>query len=258
MSLPLERYARQAIDLEELGSVLPVASKAIAYDLEDLRKLHELTWARRMVRLREGAIFFGDQLMMPEGTYAGVLAYPPAITKTTTSINGTVNLWNNLIYSPIPQNLVMAPQIFRLAIPAKITTSTSPANIGFNPLINSTGTWTTGGTAVSGGSTLGASGNIALTASITNAFYYIVGDLTIRNAGTASVLVGMFHYVSTQGTSGGLAGPAALGTGHNLLFGGTAVTVDTAETAQSFQLGGVHTVTTITHNIEQAHWMDWN
>jgi hypothetical protein len=31
---------------------------------------------------------------MPEGTYGGLLAYPPAQTITTTSINGTVNLWD--------------------------------------------------------------------------------------------------------------------------------------------------------------------
>jgi hypothetical protein len=36
------------------------------------------------------------------------------------------------------------------------------------------------------------------------------------------------------------------------------VTVDTQTTAQSFQLGAVHTVTSITHNIEQIHFMDWN
>ena len=43
------------------------------------------------------------------------------------------------------------------------------------------------------------------------------------------------------------------------MFGGTNATVDTQlGGTQSFQLGGVHTVTTITHNIEQIHWMDWN
>jgi hypothetical protein len=68
----------------------------------------------------------------------------------------------------------------------------------------------------------------------------------------------MFQYISTQGTSGGLAGPAAVGTGHNLMCGGTAVTPDVQTTGQSFQLGAVHTVTTITHNVEQIHWCDWN
>jgi hypothetical protein len=253
-SLPIERYAKQAFEREASGIYTPVASKRIAADLDDLQRLYRLTWERRQRAIMED----GCPIGMPEGTFAGVLNYPAAQTVTTTSLNGTVNLWLNMIYTQIPINSVMAPQIYRIVLAAKITTSTSPANIGFNPLINNAGTWTTGGTAVAGGSTLGASGNIALTASITNAFYIIKGDLTIRNPGTSSVVVGMFEYKSTQGTAGGLAGPAAIGTGHNLLFGGTAVTVDTQTTGQSLQFGAVHTVATITHNIEQPHFMDWN
>ena len=254
MALPLERWARDAVNLERQGAFWPVADSRVLADIEELKRLHRMTWARRQRDLIQA----GVPLNMPEGTYGGLIAYPNAQTITTTSINGTVNLWSNLVYTPIPANSVMAPQVYRIIVSAKITTSTSPGNIGLNPLINSTGTWTTGGTAVSGGSTLGATGNVALTASITNAFYYVMGDLTIRSAGTSSSVVGMFHYVSTQATSGGLAGPAATGTGHNLLFGGTAVTVDTQTTGQSFQLGAVHTVTTITHNVEQLHMMDWN
>jgi hypothetical protein len=254
MSFPFERWAKQAVERERLGDYLPVASRQVAQDIEDLKRLHRMTWERREADLVKS----GLPLMMPEGTYAGLLAYPSAQTITTTSLNGEVNLWLNMIYTPIPINSVLSPQVFRCMLAAKITTSTSPANIGFVPRINSVGTWTTGGTAVSGGTTLGATGNVALTASITNAFYYILGDLTIRNSGTSSVIVGMFHYVSTQGTSGGLAGPAAIGTGHNLLFGGTSATVDTQTTGQSLQFGGVHTVATITHNVEQPHFMDWN
>jgi hypothetical protein len=255
MALPIERWARQAVDLEYAGRIdRPVADKRVLQDISDLARLHKATWKRRELQIRES----GVPTMMPEGTYGGLLAYPPAQTITTTSLNGTVNLWDNLTYSPIAKNSVLAPQVYRVAICAKITTSTSPGNIGLNALINNTGTWTTGGTAVSGGSTLGATGNVALTASITNAFYYVVGDLTIRNAGTSSVIVAMLHYTSTQATSGGLAGPAAVGAGHNLMFGGTSVTVDTQTTGQSFQLGAVHTVATITHNVEQIHFMDWN
>jgi hypothetical protein len=42
------------------------------------------------------------------------------------------------------------------------------------------------------------------------------------------------------------------------MFGGTTVTPDLQTAASSFQLGATHTVTTITHNIEQLHFMDWN
>jgi hypothetical protein len=197
---------------------------------------------------------------MAEGTYGAMMAYPNPATVTTTSISGTVNLWPQTIYTPIPPNGTLAPQAYRLIVAAKITTAATPGNIGFNPTIGATGAWTTGGTGVAGGATLGASGNIALTASITNAFYYIVGDFTVRSVGLPganTTAVGMFHYVSTQGTSGGVAGPAAIGTGHNLLFGGTNASFDNSVNS-GLSMGAVHTVTTITHNIEQIHGCDWN
>lgn len=255
MSLPLERWARQAVDREYVGRILePVADRRILLDIDELKAFHRLQWAARERRIQEQ----GLPTAMAEGSYGALLAYPNAQTVTTTSLSGTVNLWSNLVYTPIPQNSVLAPQAYRVAVIAKITTAATPANIGINPLINAVGTWATGGQAVSGGSTLGATPNVALTASITNAFYTVVGDLTIRAAGTSSSIVAMLHYVSTQGTTAGLAGPAAAGTGHNIMFGGTTVTIDTQTAAQSFQLGAVHTVTTITHNIEQIHMMDWN
>lgn len=254
MAPPLERWAKQAVLLEQKGDYTPAMPASILRDVETLRSAHVHTWRRREAEIRAS----GVPTMMPEGTYGGLLAYPTAQTITTTAISGTANLWSNLIYTPIPQNSILAPQAYRIAVNAKITTSTSPGNITVVPQINSVGTWTTGGTAVSGGSALGSSAALALTASITNAFYILIGDLTIRTAGTSSSIVGMFHFVSTQGTSGGLAGPAAVGTGYNLLLGGTGVTVDTQTTAQSFQLGATHTVTTITHNVEQLHMMDWN
>lgn len=253
MSAPLERWARQAVLLERRGDFAPVADSRVMNDLELLKALHRQTWKTRQRELETS----GDPIAL-EGVYGGLLAYPTAQTITTTSISGTANLWSNLVYTPIPQNQVLAPQVYRVVIAAKLATSTSPGNFALNPLINSVGTWTTGGTAVSGGSTLGATGAVALTASIATAFYYVMGDLTIRTAGTSSSIVAMFHCVSTQATSGGLVGPAAVGAGFNLLFGGTAVSVDTQTTAQSLQFGAVHTVTTITHSVEQIHWMDWN
>lgn len=254
MSAPIEKWAAQEIERERLGNFAIAASTKAMQDVDTLIAFERAKWRRRQREL----VRSGTPLAMPEGTYGGLIAYPNAQTVTTTSINGTVNLWSNLIYTPIPINAVMAPQVYRIMVAAKLTTAATPGNFGLNPLINSTGTWTTGGTAVSGGSTMGATANIALTASITNAYYYIVGDLTIRNAGTASVIVSMLHLNSTQNTAAGLAGPAAATAAYNLLFGGTAVTVDTQTTAQSFQLGAVHTVTTITHNVESIHWLDWN
>jgi hypothetical protein len=253
MALPIERWARQAVLLEPKGGYEPVADKRVLQDVNDLAELHKQTWRQRERAIRRG----GEFMAMAEGTYGALLAYPPAVVVTTTSISGNVNLYPQLIYAPIPANSVLCPQAYRVIIAAKITTSTSPANLTLTPQINSAGTWTTGGTAVSGGQTMGATGAVALTASITAAFYYIIGDITVRTPGTSATAVGMFHFMSTQGTSGGLAGPAAIGTGFNLIFGGTTATFD-ATVAQGLQFGATHTVTTITHNIDQLHFCDWN
>lgn len=254
MSLPLERWAAEAVLRERSLRLEPVADTRVLQDLDTLRMLHRMQWQRRQRELLDA----GLPLAMPEGTYGGLIAYPPAGTVTTTSLSGTVNLWPTATYTPLGINAFLTPQAYRLAVIAKITTSTTPANIALDPRIG-VSTWTTGGTAIAG-TTLGASTAVALTASITNAFYYVVGDLTIRTLGAPganATIVGMFHYVSTQATASGLAGPAAVGAGHNLLFGGTNVSFDFTA-ASGFGLGAVHTVTTITHNVEQVHFMDWN
>lgn len=259
MSLPIERWAKQAVNLEYLGEPQKlVASKNVLDDVMDLAALHKQTWKIRMLRMKEE----GFPTAMAEGTFGQMMGFPNPATISTTTINGTVNLWPQSLYTPIPANLQLAPQAYRIIVSAKITTAATPGNIGFDPRVGSTASWTTGGTAIGAtGASLGASGNIALTASITNAFYYIVGDVTLRTVGIPganTTAVGMFHYASTQGTSGGLAGPAAVGTGHNLMFGGTNGSFDSTLSGAGLAFGGVHTVTTITHNIEQIHGCDWN
>ncbi len=257
MPLPIEKWARQAVDLEYAGSPDKlVADTRILDDVRDLATLHRATWKRRQREMREQ----GFPMMMAEGAYGSMMAYPNPATVTTTSISGTVNLWPQLVYTPILTNGVLAPQAYRLIVCAKITTGATPGNFGLVPQIGATGAWTTGGTAVAGGASLGASGNVALTASITNAFYYVIGDVTIRtvgNPGANSTAVGMFHLNSTQNTAAGVAGPAATSTAYSLLFGGTNASFDTT-VACGLSLGAVHTVTTITHNVEQIHGCDWN
>lgn len=250
----VERWAREEIEREKIGRFEMMASAHAMRDLDTLISFEQAKWRRRQREI----ILAGVPVAMAEGLYAAPGAIPPVQTVTTTSINGSVNLWANLTYTPIPLNAIMAPQIYRIVVAAKLTTAATPGNFGLNPLINSTGTWTTGGSAISGGNTLGASGNVALTASITNAFYYVIGDLTIRASGTTGSCVGMFHLNSTQNTAAGVAGPAPATAAYSLLFGGTAVTPDFQTTGQSLQFAGVHTVTTITHNIEQVHFCDWN
>jgi hypothetical protein len=273
-ALALERYAREAIDREERCDFRPVESARILHDLVTMKDLNLLKWRERQRRIladpgfrvrqaRRASEMFNPNVArlagircMPEGSYGALLAYPPAGTVTTTSLSGTVILYPNLTYSPLPANSFLTPQAYRVAVVGKHTTGTTPGNLGWNPLINSTGAWTTGGAAVSGGSTLGASSTVTGTASITNAFFYIVGDLTIRSIGAPGAnasIVALIHGNTTHPT----AGPTTIPATGNLLFGGTAVSFDFTA-AQSFQLGGVHTTTTWTHNIEQLHFMDWN
>lgn len=263
MSLPLERWARQAVDLEYAGrGGQIVASRRVLDDIGDLAVMHKATWRQRERRMRDE----GVPQAMAEGTYGAMMAYPNPATVTTTSISGTVNLWPQLIYTPIPANGVMSPQAYRIIVGAKLTTVATPANLGWVPTIGATGAWTTAGTAVVGGATLGSITALPLTASITNAFYMVVGDITIRtvgNAGANSTAVGMFHYFSTQDGSAGIAGPggvsvhATAASRHNALFGGTNASFDST-IASGFSLGATHTVTTITHNVEQIHGCDWN
>lgn len=255
-----ERWARQSIDMQFNGGLpdtTPVAPKAVAMDIDRLKAMHRMEWAEREARMRSQP---GLLTAMAEGTYGALLAYPNPAVVTTTTISGTVNLFPELQYTPIPINGILAPQAYRITVLARITTSTSPANIGFDPRIGATGAWTTGGTSLATGVSFGASTNVALTASITNAFYYIYGDMTVRsvgNPGTNTVAIGMFHYISTQATASGLAGPAVVGAGHNLLFGGSSASWDNS-VASGVAFGAVHTVTTITHNVDQIHGMDWN
>jgi hypothetical protein len=249
MALPITRWARQAIRREHDGDFAPVADTRVLRDVETLKALHRQTWRERQRAIRDTGL-----PVAAEGSYAAIARNPIPQTYTTTSLSGSANLWPTTSFTQIDAGQLV-PQAYKLVVRAKITTVASPANIGFDPRIGTTA-WTTGGTAISG-TTLGASTNVALTASITNAFYWITGDVLLRSPGTTGSVVGMFHYMSTQATASGLAGPAVVGAGHNLLFGGTTASIDLTAT-QGVQLGAVHTVTTITHNVEQALLLDWN
>src|SRR5215207_10559772 len=137
-AMNFERWARQAVDLEQAGRFEPVASAAVLDDIADLERLHRMTWERRERLNREGGLLVG----MAEGTYGAMMAYPNPQTVTTTAIAGSVNLWPQAIYTPLPANAQLAPQAYRLIVSGKITTGATPGNIGFDPRIGSTGTWT--------------------------------------------------------------------------------------------------------------------
>lgn len=248
MALPIERWAKQAVNLERKGDHLtPAADSRVLGDVGALAQLEMATWRQRERELRASGV-----PLMVEGLYAGLEALPtggalPAVT----SINGEIILWPAVPYTPINAASLMAPKAYRLLVMGLTTTSTSPANQTLTPRL---------GTSTSG-ATMGATAAVALTASITASFWVIKGDIVIRAigapGGTNASAYGVFHYMSTQATSGGLAGPAVVGAGHNLLFGGTAAAFD-ASIAQGFVVGVTHTVTTITHTPQIPIFASWN
>lgn len=251
MALPFERWAKQAVSLERKGEFAPVAPTSVLDDVADLARLQRATWKQRQRAIDDT----GDPTAL-EGVYAGLNAYPPAAALSVTSINGTAALWTSSLFTPIPANAILAPEAYRIAVTGNITTVATPGNIGFDPRI---GAGSTGGSAVAGTS-LGASNNVALTASISNAYFYIIGDITMRTVGAPganSTAIGMFHYASSQNTAGGTAGATNGQIGHNILFGHTSASFDSS-VAGGFSLGAVHTVTTITYSVQQIHWMSWN
>jgi hypothetical protein len=92
MPLPIERWARQAVDLEYAGRPDKlVADKRVLRDIDDLKVLHQATHKRRMREMRSE----GFPMAMAEGTYGAMMAYPPAQIGTTawttggTAISGT-------------------------------------------------------------------------------------------------------------------------------------------------------------------------
>lgn len=245
MGLPLERWARQA-------TLLKPPPKRVLDDIADLAIYERLFWREQTAEI----LAAGGPVAIQSG-FAGMPTVPPAaVLGTVTSINGTQALWTSSLYTPVAAQSTQGPQAYRLVVTGKSTTSTSPGSVGWDGRM---GAGSTGGSAISGTS-LGASTNVALTASITNSFWTVYGDITIRAIGAAganSTVIGYLNYIGTQATTGGLAGPAVVGAGHNLMFGGTQASVDLS-VAGGFSLGVVHTVTTVTYATDQIHWAAWN
>lgn len=196
------------------------------------------SWARLMRSLHAS----GVPVAMPEGTYGGLLAYPPAQNLAAVT-GGTINVawWNPAVYSPIPANAVLAPQAYRVAATGLVTSSGAGQTLTMNPAI---------GTAVAG-QALGASTALALGSTITNAFWYMMGDITIRTSGSSGTAYGMFKYVF--GTTAG-----ATVTVSTALFGNTVATADFQSTAQGILIAATPSAAGVSVTPTQVHLMDWN
>lgn len=183
---------------------------------------------------------------MATGLYTSLGAIPPNSNISTASVSGEVGLWSTALYSPIPANGVQTPSAYEIFAAGRVTTAATPANCTITARI---------GTSTSG-ITLGGTGAIAFTASITDAYWELRGVLNLRTvgaAGTNSTAKGNFRFATTQGTSAGVAGPANVGTGWDVLFGNTSASYDST-VANGLFISATHTVTTVTWNVESIIW----
>lgn len=237
MGLPLERWARQATLLD------PVPRRVAEGDIEDIARYQQQFWHRMGRELR------GEPTAL-ESLYGGLLATPPAVQGSVASVNGEVGLWSAPIHTPIPANSLIAPETFRLAVTGQCTTAATPGNATWTPRLGTT----------TGGSALGASGAIPLTASITNSFWQLVGDITVRSigSGTAATAIATFllHHRHAIGGAGDFLTTTSSQTGIQI-FGNTVATFDST-VAQGIFMGMAQTVTTVTWKPDQIHWMSWN
>lgn len=240
MALPIERWAKQAA---LLGDITTTPPKRVADDLNDLVRYERHYWKMIDGRIAES----GDPTAL-ESLFGGLMAVPLASAGTASAfaVATETALWTPATYTPIPANSLMVPETFRLAATLNWTsTATASPTLILTPRL---------GTTV-GGATLGASRAIPLTASITGAVGYIIGDITIRTIGdgaTGGSALGLFHFASTNVAGGGA-------TTIDELYGHTVGTFD-SKAAQALCMGATTNPAgaTTSFTMQQIHWMSWN
>jgi hypothetical protein len=212
-----------------------------------LERDEEIRWLKRHERkdwkLVNGRLANSGDPIALEGTYGGVLAYPPAQNLTAVT-GGTSNVawWSAALYSPLPANSVLAPDCYRIIASGLITSSGAGQTITPNANL---------GTAI--GTGLGAGVAAALGSTITSAQWYLLGDVTLRTAGTGGTAIAQFAIKVSQ--------TAGAGTGANVLttlFGGTAQTAIDFTAAQGLTLGATPSATGVSVTPTQVHWMSFN
>lgn len=178
------------------------------------------------------------------GGIAGLEVPPPTDPFAALTMSATEQaLWATATYTPIP-GLPRAPIAFELYASGTITTTATAS-----PTVTYTPRWGLTNAAA----TLGASQQIALTASITGSVWQLRGNITLRAPGTGSGgrLYGTFQYAGKHVTAGNGAPDA------QSLFGYTAATNDTSA-ATGLWMGFVSTITTPTITVQQIQWGSWN
>lgn len=208
----------------------------------------EISWLknheRRNWKLVNGRIAGSGDPTGLEGTYGGLNAYPPAQDLTAVT-GGTANVawWSAALYSPLPGNSVLSPEAYRIAASGRVTSSAVSQTITPNANI---------GTAIGTGLGAGASLSLGSATAVTNMLWFLLGDLTIRAAGTAGVAIGSFVLKVTN----------AAGASTSIIqeiFGGAATqTAIDFTVAQGLSLGATPSAAGVSVTPTQVHWMSWN
>lgn len=226
---------------------LRLRDEEIAYLLRQGRK----DWSLINGRIARG----GQPVAMAEGTYGALGAYPLSgalggVTLSATESAGITNA-NQPIYVPLLGNSTLAPQAWRFAIAGRYTGTTALGSMITTLRLGN------GNTSPS----LGASGNVALTASLTNAFILWKGDLTIQSVGPPganSKAVGIFD-VKVNTAVGGAFNSALWGTGATpASYDSTLAALGANGGALWLGLADTGATNHATVTIDQIHWMDWN
>jgi hypothetical protein len=148
----------------------------------------EIVWlkqqGRRDWKVINGRLQRSGEPTMLEGTYGGLVAYPPAQDLTAVT-GGTANVawWTPALYTPLPANSVLSPEAYRIAATGRVTSSATTQTITPNANI---------GTAIGTGLGAGAAMSLGSATAVTNMLWFMLGDVTIRAAGSAGVAIGSF------------------------------------------------------------------
>jgi hypothetical protein len=207
----------------------------------------ELAWLmrheRRNWRLINGRIAGKGDPVAAEGTYGALLAYPPAQSGTAVT-GGTANVawWSAAVYSPIPANSVLAPQAYRVIATGTVTSSATAQTL--TPSANV-------GTAVGTGLGTGPALSLGASSAQTGMLWYLIGDLTVRTAGSAGTVYGMFEIRITNaaGASSSII---------QALYGNTVQSSIDFTAATGVTLGATPSATGVSVTMTQIHFCDWN
>lgn len=231
------------------GQLLTGKREALAEDLRQAMQLGRTEWKSRYRDLALSGV-----PLAAEGTYGALAAYPLPAALASVTLTASEALLipsaNLPIYLPIPQNGVLAPQAYRVIICGSYTTAATAGSLVMTARYGNA----TGSPALSNAATISG-----YTSSLTSAFWYVMGDITIQSIGapgTNSKVIAQFNALcntavggASSSTSFGITTPASVDTTVTASTNGGCITLNVNDSGATNHGGLV---------VAQIHWMDWN